>query len=184
MNSETYPENSRIHFTFPSRGNWEETEFWWYDGGRKPDDFLLAHVQKYMDKVPASGCLLVGDKGFLFSPDDYGSKFFIKLNGEDDFTLGTQHPAVSDIPQTIPRNPFKGDADRRHHLEWISACKGQGSTYSGFEVAAFLTEINLLGCVAMRSGERLVWDGPNMRAKNTNKAAQFVKREYRQGWTL
>ena len=42
----------------------------------------------------------------------------------------------------------------------------------------------LLGCVSLRVGQKLEWDGPNMRALNCPEAAQFVKRENRAGWTL
>ena len=88
------------------------------------------------------------------------------------------------VPVTIARNPFKGENDFRHHQEWIAACKGGPEPYSHFGIAAYLTEIILLGCVALRVGKKLEWDGPNMRANNAPEAAQFVKREYRQGWKL
>jgi hypothetical protein len=35
-----------------------------------------------------------------------------------------------------------------------------------------------------RVGKKLEWDGPNMKATNSSEAAQYVKREYRKGWTL
>ena len=54
----------------------------------------------------------------------------------------------------------------------------------GFDIAAYLTEIILLGDVAMRTGQKLEWDGPNMKAKNTSAAEQFVRRQFRKGWKL
>jgi hypothetical protein len=130
--------------------------------------------------------LLIGDKGKLFSPDDYGAKFFIKLKDDKEYTDGTKHEAVKDIPQSIPRNTLSPDTDRRHHLEWIEAIKKNdpNAAYSRFDIAAYLTEIILLGDVAMRSGQKLEWDGPNMKAKNTTAAEQFVKRQFRKGWKL
>jgi len=56
--------------------------------------------------------------------------------------------------------------------------------HSRFDIAAELTEIMLLGCVALRVGKRLEWDGPGMRAKNAPEAAQFVRRVYRSGWSV
>ena len=56
--------------------------------------------------------------------------------------------------------------------------------YSNFDIAAYLTEIILLGCVALRVGKKLEWDGPGMKAKNAPEAARIVKREYRKGWAL
>jgi hypothetical protein len=53
---------------------------------------VTSNVASLLDKVSGSGCILVGDKGELFS--------------------------VKAIPQTIPRNLFKGGTDERQHLEW------------------------------------------------------------------
>jgi hypothetical protein len=120
----------------------------------------------------------------LFSPDDYGAKFFVKLSGEKELSNGATHDAVKAIPQSIAHNAFEGNGDYRHHLEWIAGCKGGPVPYSNFDIAAYLTEIILLGCVAMRVGKKLEWDGPNMRATNAPEAMQFVKRANRKGWTI
>jgi hypothetical protein len=58
--------------------------------------------------------------------------------------------------------------------------------FSRFEIAAFLTETILLGCIALRVGEgrRVEWDGPNMKSTNEPAADKFVKRDYRKGWEL
>ena len=197
MNQESYPLKSTIRFEFPARKALPPVTFWWYDGGNprpdhpydhdgsnKPPKEVLADVQEMMDKIPGSGCLLIGDDGKLFSPDDYGAQFFLKLKGEKELTDGKIHEAVRAIPQTIPRNRFQGSADQRHHLEWIAACKGGPAGYSDFDIAAYLTEIILLGCVALRVGRKIEWDGPNMLAKNAPEAAQFIRRDDRQGWKL
>jgi len=88
------------------------------------------------------------------------------------------------VPVTLPRNTLANDADAKQHLEWIAACKGSIVPYSNFDVAAYLTEIILLGCVALRVGKKLDWDGPKMRATNAPEAAHFVKRNYRRGYGL
>lgn len=197
MNKESFPLKSRIRFQFPAREGLAPVTFWWYDGGNplpnnpyrhdgnnKPPREITADVEAMMGTVPGSGCILVGDKGVLFSPDDYGARFFVKLKGEKEMVDGRNHEAVKAIPQTIERNPFPGDADKRQHLEWIAACKDGKRCYSDFEIAAYLTEIILLGCVALQVGKRLAWDGPNMRAKNAPEAAQYIKRQYRKGWEI
>ena len=40
--------------------------------------------------------------------------------------------------------------------------------YSNFDIAAYLAEVILLGCVALRVGvsKRVEWDGPGMRSTN------------------
>ena len=68
--------------------------------------------------------------------------------------------------------------------EWFDAMNGGAAPYSNFGIAAYLTEIILLGCVALRVGKKLEWDGPNMRATNAPEAAQIIRREFRTGWTL
>jgi hypothetical protein len=88
------------------------------------------------------------------------------------------------VPVTLPRNELARDDDAKQHLEWIAACKGGPTPFSNFEIAAYLTEIILLGCIALRVGKRLDWDGPNMRATNAPEAAHYVKRQFRTGWSL
>jgi predicted dehydrogenase len=216
MNKETYPTGSKIRFEFPARKfqipaehPWllhrhstvkqDAVTFWWYDGGlpthngrrlhdgsSKPPPEVTADVADLLGEVPGSGCLLIGDKGKILSPDDYGEQFFLKLNDDKKFLHSTKHPAVAQYKQRIPRNPFKGDDDRRHHQEWIAAIKNNKpeDCYSRFEIGAQLAEIMLLGCVALRAGKKIEWDGPNMVAKNCPEAAPFIKRENRSGWNL
>ena len=183
-NKETYPSASEIRFEFPEREGLVPLSFTWYDGGLQPYSEFTTEIIDLMEDVPVSGCLLIGDKGKVFSPDDYGARFFIKLNDEKELVSGDKHEAVQAVPQSIPRNAFSGDADRRQHLEWIEACKTGKPTYSNFDIAAYLTEIILLGCVGMQVGKKLEWDGPDMRAKNAPDASKYVRRQYRDGWEV
>lgn len=186
LTKEMYPKSSKIRFEFPARGNQPPVTLWWFDGGLKPPDEVTSNVVNLLDQVSGSGCLLLGEKGELFSPDDGDGdfRFFAKLKDEKELKRATEHEGAKAIPQSIPRNTFKGGTDERQHLEWIAACKGGAPAYSNFDVAAYLTEIMLLGCVAMRTGRKLEWDGPEMRARNAPEASKYVKREYRKGWTL
>jgi len=216
MNKETYALGSKIRFEFPMRTAQvpaahkslfhrhdtllhSPATFTWYDGGQpdasapnghdfsnKPPKELLADIEALQGEVPNSACLLIGEKGTIFSPDDYGEQFFIKLKDDPKYVHYKKHPAVAPIPESIPRNPFKGDSDHRHHLEWIDAIKrGKPEMcYSRFAIGAQLTEIMLLGCVSLRVGKKIEWDGPNMRAINCPEAAPYIKRENRAGWKL
>jgi predicted dehydrogenase len=194
INKETYPKSSEIRFEFPAREGMPPLSFWWYDGGWKPNDDVLSQVNSYYAqqkdrdgnprKVPGSGCLLIGSKGQLFSPDDYGSQFLLQLDSaglkpakfkEDNKDV--EHEAIRGIAQTVPRSPG-------HYKEWMEACKGGKPGYSNFDIAAYLTEIILLGCVALRTGKKLDWDGPHLTARNAPEAAQYVRRQYRKGWSL
>jgi predicted dehydrogenase len=197
-NGDSYPLSSRIRFEFPARGAAvPATTLWWYDGGKpktgdpyrhdescKPAKEVTALVAAFRGEVPRSGCLIIGEKGQVFSPDDYGSEFFVKLNDEKEFLSYKNHPAVKEIPQSIPRNQFRSSDGQ--HPEWIAAIKENKPDlcYSRFDIAAELTEIMLLGCVAIRCGKKIEWDSAAMRATNASEAAHFIKRENRAGWTL
>ena len=199
-NLETYPLSSTIRFKFPAADATmfhKHVTLWWYDGGKpkadergghdgsnKPPVNLTAEVAAFRGEVPGSGCLLIGEHGTIFSPDDYGTEFFIKLKGDDKFTHYNKHPVAMAVPQSIPRNPHKGGADQRHHQEWVTAIKENKPElcYSRFDIAGRLTEIMLLGCVSIRTGKMLEWDGPAMKATNVPEADQFIRRTDRQGW--
>jgi hypothetical protein len=206
MNNETYPLGSKIRFQFLHEAahktlfhRHDPVELTWYDGGQpdasapnghdfsnKPPRDLLVDIEAMQGEVPNSACLMIGDQGQIFSPDDYGEQFFIKLKDDKKFVHYKKHPAVAGIPQTIPRNGFEGDNDSKHHLEWITAIKDNDprKCYSRFEIGAQLTEIMLLGCVALRVGRKIEWDGPRMKARNCPEAARFIRRENRAGWAL
>jgi hypothetical protein len=182
--AETFPKTSRIRFEFPEREGLPPLKFWWYDGNPgdplkplRPDAEVAKEIITMMGKLPGSGALIVGEKGKLFSPDDYGAQFYVALKGQEDFIAGDKHPACKDIPATIPRSPG-------HMQEWFRMMKEGTPAYSNFDVAAYLTEIILLGCIALRMGEgnRMEWDGPNMMSPNLPEAAKFVSRNNRAGW--
>ena len=40
----------------------------------------------------------------------------------------------------------------------------------------------LLGNVAIRAGEKIRWDGRNLKATNCPKADRYIRRAYRKGW--
>lgn len=181
---ETYPLSSRIRFEFPERDGLPPMKFWWYDGAPgsdfkplRPYPNIVRDVVNMRGKLPESGCLIIGDKGVLFSPDDYGSMFFLQLEGEKSFTNGKDHEAAKAVPQSIPRSPG-------HYQEWINMIRDASPAYSNFGIAGYLTEIILLGCIALKVGEgvKMDWDGPNMKSPNCPQAAQFVKRTNRTGW--
>ena len=79
-------------------------------------------------------------------------------------------------PKTIPRVPG-GDP----FLEWISACKGGPLPGSNFEYAAPLTEMVLLGNVALRArGRKLQWDSARLRIPNAPELEKYLRVELRE----
>jgi len=183
---ETFPKTSRIRFEFPEREGLPPMKFWWYDGNPadkdlkpiRPDVEAAREIITMQGKLPPAGALIIGDKGKVFSPDDYGAQFYVVLKGEEDFVSGDKHEACKNVPQTIPRSPG-------HMQEWFQMMKDfDKPAYSNFEIAGYLAEVILLGCVALRVGEgrKMQWDGPGMKSRNLPEASQFVSRDNRPGW--
>ena len=182
---ETYPLTSRVRFEFPEREGLPPLKFWWYDGNprqsfdpvRPRTEIVSEVIALRGGKLPGSGAVIIGDKGKLFSQDDMGGNPYVMLNDEKGYRDASQHEACQAIPQTVPRSPG-------HVEEWFEMMKGGSPAYSNFEIAAYLNEVILLGCIAQQVGEgqSIDWDGPNMRSTNNDRANQFVKRDYREGW--
>ena len=186
MYPETFPKTSRIRFEFPEREGLPPLKFWWYDGNpgqafkpvRPPVD-AVKEIISTMGKLPEAGALVIGEKGKLFSPDDYGARFFVSMKGQDEMQPGNTHEACKAVPESIPRSPG-------HMQEWFRMMKEGTPAYSNFDIAAYLTEIILLGCVALRLGEgvQMDWDGPNMKSTNLPDAERFVRRHDRPAWAV
>jgi predicted dehydrogenase len=181
VNPETYPSSAKITFEFPSRGSMGPVTLVWYEGkrdGKKvlPPQELLSKVLKPNEKLADSGSILVGDKGILFSPNDYGAKYVLIGEGVNE--------AAKAVSETLPRN---GKADLGMKQEWAEAIKSGKPmhAYSNFDIAGMLTETILLGNIAIRlTGQKLAWDGPSMQFTNNPTANQHIHYEYRKGWTL
>ena len=129
-----------------------------------------------------NGFLLLGSKGSVYSAAGIEDKSLLLLKGESAFKPIENHEAARSVRQSIPR--LASDSKEPHMMEWLAACRSGAAPYSNFEIGGMLSEIILLGCLSLRVGGKLEWDGPNMRAKNTLEAAQYVRREYREGWQL
>jgi predicted dehydrogenase len=180
VNAETYPSFARIVFQFPARGDMAPVTFTWYEGkkdGKKvlPPEELLAKVLKQGEKLADSGSLLVGDKGILFSPNDYGAQY--RLMPEKNFE-GLKKPEP-----TLPRN---GKGDKGMKEEWVQAIKANKPSIamSNFDYSGMLTETILLGNVAIRAGKKLEFDGAKLAFTNAPECNALLKREYRKGWGL
>jgi predicted dehydrogenase len=186
---ETFPESTHLLFEFGAREGMPPCQFHWYDGGELPSDETLSQLPESFKKRLAdqrqggrktSGALLIGTKGQMFSPDDYGARYF--LLPESDFA-DFKPPA-----QTLPRIPFKGGGDQRQKWEFVSAIKGDypPGPMSNFGYAGRLTETILVGNLGLRApeGTRIEWDAKNLKSPNVPEVNQFVSRNYREGWGI
>ncbi|VTS00774.1 Gfo/Idh/MocA family protein [Tuwongella immobilis] len=184
INPETYPAWAIITYSFPSRGSKVPVDLTWYEGadnGKRilPPDELLAKVLRPNEKAADSGSLLVGTKGMLYSPNDYGAQF--RLYPVADFeNIDTTKPEKGPMGVPAGQDPFM-------KAEWVEAIRAgkPEMASSSFEIAGRLTETMLLGNIAVRfAGTALAWDASSMTFPITPAANKLVTKEYRKGWEL
>jgi len=164
--AETYPAGARITYTFPSRGDAPGVKLVWYDGKQRPDADLLGGR-----KLPRSGALIIGERGTMFSKNDYGSEQEVK--GTDGKALAIEASAGGGLPKSPG-----------HHAEWLAACRGEGSTLSNFGHAGPFTECMLLGNLAVRLQKPILWDAEAMKATGCPEADALIRRDYREGFGI
>ena len=167
VDAERVPFAAIFHFHFPAKGNYPALKLHWYDGGIRPEipEWIGADEQL---EGGGNGTVFLGEKGCISCAGWGGAPRIFPMTLHESY----QRPA-----KTLARS--KG-----HHRDWIDACKGGTPASSNFEYGARLTEIILLGNVALRTGKKLWWDGPNMKATNAPEADQFLKETYRPGWEI
>lgn len=124
---------------------------------------------------------MMGDAG--------GGGIFVGDKGKLMYSTYGQNPRI--IPETkmkeykrpektIPRSPGI-------HEEWIEAIKTGKKSTSDFSYSGTLTEVMLLGNIAVRMQEhktKLEWNGDKMEFTNLPEANQYIHKEYRSGWSL
>ena len=161
--ADTCPEQLQAKWKHPANDWRPAVEVHWCDGGRKPG--VPSEVFN-RDKM-FQGLIFMGDKGFLIA--DYNYRILMPKGGG--------HPAMPKPEDMIPES--KG-----HHEEWIQACKTDKKTLCNFNYSGSLIEHNLLSLVAYRLGKKIEWDAENLKAKNCPEADRFIRKKYRDGWTL
>lgn len=164
---ETFPIASVIHFNFPARRDMPPVRLSWYDGGLKPPRPLELEDGREMGQEN-EGLLFIGERGTIMCG----------FQGENPRLIpDSKMKEFKQPPKTLPRSAG-------NNQEWIEACKGGPPGGANFEFEDAITESVLLGNVAVRAGKKLRWDGPGMKVINAAEAQQYVRDEYRQGWTL
>ena len=167
FNGASYPNATLTFYEFPARGTMPPVMLTWYDGGlkpNKPEELGDEELNK------EGGALLIGSKGKLLH-DTYGFK--------PRLLPSSLHDSFGKPPEKLPR--IAGEA---HEMNWVDAAKGKLEASCPFEYAARLTEVMLLGIVALRAGKKIYYDGPSMRITNVLEANDYLRREYRQGWSI
>ena len=155
---EVYPRRFKVTYTFPARDGMPPLTLIWHDEGYDPP-----RPEALEPGRPLTSPIYVGDEGtmmdYLLIPE-------------------SRRKAYGKPPRVLPRSPGQ-------YREWIDACRDGTSAGSDFvNHSGLLTEIPLLGNIAMRTGKALDWDGPNLKITNDEAANRYLHRDYRDGWTL
>jgi predicted dehydrogenase len=170
--NEMYPRSTIARFMFPAREGMPPVLLTWWDGGLMPPrPEELEEGRKMGDDD--GGALFVGDKGKIMCGCYGRGPRLLPESRMQEY----QRPAP-----TIPRIP---GGEGGHEKDWIRACKGGAPASSNFDYSGPLSEMVLMGNLAVRFPDRrLLWDGEKMQVTNDEKANEYVRRAYRQGWTL
>ena len=117
------------------------------------------------------GAMLIGERGVLMH-ETYGLNPRLFPEG------------LMEWAQTVPTS--RGRPGGEHEMNWVRACKGEAEASCPFTYAGPLTEVMLLGIVALRAGQGRVieYDGAAGRVTNDAAANDFLRREYRPGFGM
>jgi len=166
---ETYPLASIIHYEFPAREAMPPVKLHWYDGGLLPERPDELETGRRMGEG-GNGVIFVGDKGKLMC-GAYGSS--------PQLIPYSKMKAYKKPEPTIPR------VKTSHEMDWVNAIKEGRQPTSSFDYAGPFTEMVLMGNLSMfRPGEKLLWDGENMKVTNIPEVNKYINQTYRQGWRL
>lgn len=184
------PPSSHVVMTFEktkkTKGN---VQIHWMDGGIKP-----ARPEELGPNEPfgTNGVIFEGTKG----------KMMCGVYGADPRLLPLSRNNEVHTKQKLER--IKGGVEG-HYWQWAEAAiagYGKMQLSSPFEIAGPLTETLLIANLAIRGTDvqrpkangkgfeypgrdiKLLWDKQNLRVTNFDDVNQFVKREYRKGWSL
>ena len=184
---ETEGSANMVCWEYPSRGSMPPLKMYFYDGGIKP---ARPPELDHATPMPREGVLFVGDSGKLLA-SYYGGNPFAPFG-----RLPPGATQVRGLPGglLLPESKFKDfqqpartlprceRAD--HYTEWIRACKNGTPSMLPIEFGCQLTELALLGALALRTGKVLEWDTKSMCVTNSAEANQYVDPPYRDGWKL
>lgn len=170
LSDETYPRASIVRYKLKSNQSQKSYKVTWYDGGLMPERPEELEEGLRMGSAWGGG-IITGDKAkIMFGSHGAGGVRIIP---------NTKMRAYNRPPKTLARSVG-------HFEEFFEACKtgDTAGTGSNWNYGGPLTEAVLLGNVAIRAGKKIEWDPKKMEVTNVPEANAFLRRDYREGWTL
>lgn len=163
MTGDLAPHGEIGYYDFGAEKDRAAVRIVWFSGGLKPSQ------PKIGDKnipLPSRGVLFFGTRGVMLCGGAGADPVL--------FPESLQSEAAK-VESTIARSSG-------HHRDWIDAIKGGPPASSNFEYGARLTEITLLGLVALRTGKAINWNAEEMTVSNVQEADEIIHGSYRSGW--
>ncbi|MEO0453846.1 MAG: Gfo/Idh/MocA family oxidoreductase [Verrucomicrobiota bacterium] len=167
-NPYTFPDWSIITYEFPARGSMPPVKMVWYDGGKLPP-VPAALGDAKMNKP--RGYYMIGSNASVYDPGE-------KCESPRLIPEMKRRELKDELrKQTIPR--VSGGPG----VELMRAIKGGPKPGSNFDYAGPLTEMVLLGNIAIRAGgNRIEWDAASMKVTNMPELNAFVDPPARETW--
>ncbi|OVE73998.1 hypothetical protein BVX94_01990 [bacterium B17] len=165
-NKVIFPEACHIHMKFPARGKMPAVDLHWRDGKGYWDawHYINSHEQ-YLAK---------NEKGELQKPRLGHAGTFLHRKQADYGILRGSHAAGSRLLPYAKMKDFgaklKGESPGDHYGMFVSACKGEGKTWSPFSVAGPLTQTLLIGAACQYLNAELEFDRKKKRFTNNEEA--------------
>ena len=174
-----------VTWEYPARGNLPPMKLHWYDGGMKP------HRPDELDhtlRLPNSGLLFVGEKGKLLARYYGGNLFRRRLDDGSGRLRGLEgglllpEDKFRDFQQ--PPKTLKRCEEEDHYTEWTESCKSGKPTICPIEFGCEMTEVALLGTLALKTRQIVEWDAESMQVTGNQQLNSLIDPPYRKGWTL
>lgn len=163
------PDGSVVTYEFPARNGRPPVRLKWYEGPTlPPKPSVMGDIE-----MPVDGMIMIGSKGAIYHKGMRPNS--PQLLPESKWEEYRTNPSKR-VPKTLPR--VKNIFD-----DWLNGINSGDLPCSNFNYAAPLTEVIVLGTLAIRTGQSVVWDPKRMRVTNGNQeAAKLVKVAARPGW--
>lgn len=166
LNPDVHPIASILTFQFPARGPLPPVKVTWYEGTRPPRPAELEDGRKLPTE---GGAIFKGSKGTLVCG----------VYGESPRLIPESKMREYKQPEkSLPR------ITGTHETHWTDCIRAGKQANAAFSYAAPLTETCLLGNIAKRADTRIEWDAANLKITNLPRADDWLRTEYRKGWSL
>lgn len=167
-NDYSFPYASSCRFKYPANSWRGAVDLIWYDGGMRPP--VPEAFYENDKELPIEGMMFVGEKGIIMSSEFNLRKPYV-LSG--DKKLAAQIDDAEDRYERV-------SGIRR----FVDAVKAGEQTNGSFRKAWPITEAVNLYAAALRSGKNLKYDAASRKITNVNSANDYLRRDYRKGWSL